>query len=152
VTGGRVRAAVVAAKSEIVLHMLAGIETLPLDSEDALAADPRMLGAGESFLRRALEALFDLGRHVLAKGFGIPGAEYKDVARYLGTHAVLGPGDAATMVAMAGYRNRLVHFYDEVTPAELYRILTVHRGDIRLLLNVLTAWVDSHPEIVDDAL
>jgi len=152
VTAGRLRAAVVAAKSEVVLQMLAGMETLPLASEEALLADPRMLAAGESFLRRALEALFDLGRHLLAKGFGIPGAEYKDVAKHLGTHGVLSAGDAVTMVAMAGYRNRLVHFYDEVTPSELYRILAVHSGDIRLLLEALTAWVGAHPELVDDAL
>lgn len=30
-----------------------------------------MVAAGESFLRRGLEALFDLGRHVLAKGFDV---------------------------------------------------------------------------------
>lgn len=35
-----------------------------------------MVAAGESFLRRALEVLLDLGRHVLAKGFGRVVPEY----------------------------------------------------------------------------
>jgi len=30
---------------------------------------------------------------------------------------------------MAGYRNRMVHFYDEITPQELYRIVTKDLGD-----------------------
>ena len=35
--------------------------------------------AAESYLRRALEALMDLGRHILAKGFGRGVAEYKKI-------------------------------------------------------------------------
>ena len=30
---------------------------------------------------------------------------------------------------MAGYRNRMVHFYDEITPQELYRIVRKDVGD-----------------------
>ena len=48
-----------------------GVGSLPLADLQAFTADPRMVAtAGDSYLRRALEALLDLGRHVLAKGFG----------------------------------------------------------------------------------
>ena len=43
-------------------------------------ADPRMMAAGESFLRRSLEGLLDLGRHVLAKGFGKVVPDYAAIA------------------------------------------------------------------------
>ncbi len=56
----------VAAKIGTVVRMLDGMASLPLGSEAELLADPRMVAAGESYLRRALEALFDLGRHLLA--------------------------------------------------------------------------------------
>jgi uncharacterized protein YutE (UPF0331/DUF86 family) len=42
-----------------------------------------MEAAAESHLRRALEALLDLCRHVLAKGCGRAVAEHKDIARAL---------------------------------------------------------------------
>jgi uncharacterized protein YutE (UPF0331/DUF86 family) len=78
----------VAHKVELIARMLEGIAKLPLATEAEFLADPRMVAAG-GFLRRALEALFDIGRHILAKGYGEPAAEYKDTARRLGRRAVL---------------------------------------------------------------
>jgi uncharacterized protein YutE (UPF0331/DUF86 family) len=147
-----VRATVVADKAAVLQRMLAGIATLPLAGEAAFLADPRMVAAGESFLRRGLEALFDVGRHVLAKAFGDPAADYKAIAERLGAHSILDASQVERLRAMAGYRNRLVHFYDEVTPAELFRILSEHTGDLREILDALRAWLAVHPERVDAGL
>lgn len=105
----RIRTSVVSDKAQAVERMLAGVRSLPLGSEAELVADPRMVAAGESFLRRGLEALFDLGRHVLAKGFGDPVTEYKAIAQRLGELGVLDPEQTERLRTMAGYRNRLVH-------------------------------------------
>ncbi len=142
----------VADKAEVIQQILAGVGTLPLASEAEFLADPRMVAAGESFLRRGLEALFDIGRHILAKGFGEPAADYKTIAQRLGEHSILDTAQVERLRAMAGYRNRLVHFYDEVTPAELYRILTDHIGDLRAILAALRAWIAAHPERIDGSL
>lgn len=149
---GAIRASVVSDRAAIIGQMLAGVASLPLGSEAEFLADPRMVAAGESFLRRGLEALFDIGRHVLAKGFGDPAADYKAIAQRLGDHSVIEPSQVERLRAMAGYRNRLVHFYDEVTPAELYRILTDHVGELRDTLDALRAWIAAHPERVDESL
>jgi uncharacterized protein YutE (UPF0331/DUF86 family) len=149
---GAIRASVVSDRAAIIGQMLAGVASLPLGSEAEFLADPRMVAAGESFLRRGLEALFDIGRHVLAKGFGDPAADYKAIAQRLGDHSVIEPSQVERLRAMAGYRNRLVHFYDEVTPAELYRILTGHAGDLREILAAFRAWIAAHPERVDESL
>ena len=53
-----------------VEQMLEGIESLPLESFESFVKEKRNVWAAESCLRRALEALMDLGRHILAKGFG----------------------------------------------------------------------------------
>lgn len=151
-TPSRIRATVVADKVELIMRMLDGIAALPLGSESEFLADPRMVAAGESFLRRALEALFDIGRHVLAKGYGEPAAEYKDIAQRLGQRAVLSALQAEQLRKMAGYRNRLVHFYDEVASEELYRILTENLGDVRELLDALRQWIAANPELVDESL
>jgi len=39
------------------------------------------------------------------------------------------------MRKMAGYRNRMVHFYHEITPEELHEICLNHLDEIRLLLD-----------------
>jgi len=46
--------------------MLTEIERLPLESYESFIAENRNVWATESCLRRALEALLDLGRHVSA--------------------------------------------------------------------------------------
>jgi uncharacterized protein YutE (UPF0331/DUF86 family) len=137
---------VVADKVAAVDRMLQGISTLPLEGLRSFTADPHMVAAGESYLRRALEALLDLGRHVLAKGFGRGPAEYAEVGRQLGEVGVLDAERALRLVQLARYRNRMVHFYDEISPEELYEILTARIADVRGLVQAVIVWVNEHPE------
>ncbi len=151
-TQGKLRNKVVTAKIEIVREMLAGITSLPLDSLERFGADRHMPAAGESYLRRGLEAFFDLGRHLLAKGFAVAAPEYKSVALGLREHDVVSPTIAAKLSEMAGYRNRMVHFYDKITVPELYEILTRDIADLEAALDVIVDWLDEHPEMVDNEL
>lgn len=151
-TRSLIRVAVVTGKIEIVRRMLAGIATLPLASKLEFLADPRMVAAGESFLRRALEALFDLGRHILAKGFAIAVSEYKAIVPALLQQGIINADLAERMTEMAGYRNRLTHFYDEVTPEELYEILKHHLVDVETALAAIQTWMAERPELFDESL
>jgi len=78
--------------------------------------------------------------------------EYAEVAAELGRRGVLDPAIATRLRVMARDRNRLVHFYDEVTPAELYRIRSSELADIDEALAGLLSWVAQHPEQVDTSL
>lgn len=151
-TEGAIRQTIVRAKAEVVEQMLTAISTLPLSTLADFTADPHRVAAGESYLRRALEALLDLGRHLLAKGFARAAVEYKEIPALLVEREVLPRPLGEQFRKVAGYRNRLVHFYDEVTPAELHRILTEHRDDVRTVLDALLRWVERHPERVDPSL
>lgn len=143
---------VVAAKVETIRRMLRGIATLPLAEEKDFTADFLMISAGESMLRRALEALLDLGRHISAKGFSSAVVEYKQIGKALGENGVLGTQSVTVLVKMAGYRNRLTHFYDEVTPEELYGVLTTGIADIDSVLDEILQWLRSNPELLDTSL
>ena len=143
---GFISRVVVADKVALVGRMLDGIRTLPLDDLTAFTGDPRMVAAGDSYLRRALEALLDLARHVLAKGFARAPAEYAEVARQLGEVGVLAPALATRLGLMARYRNRMVHFYDEITDEELFRILTGELGDIENVVSAVNEWLAAHPD------
>lgn len=145
-------AAIVADRAAWIRRMLAGIRALPLESADAFAADPRTAAAAESYLRRALEALLDLGRHVLAKAFARGVAEYKAIAAALGEEGVLSAGDAALLTRLAGYRNRMVHFYHVVSDEELRLICRDDLGDVERVLGALLAWLRMHPERLDGAI
>ena len=151
-TPGKMRAATILQKSAQVKAMLQGIEGLPLGTLEEFLADGRNAAAAESYLRRALEGLLDLTRHILAKGFGQGPAEYKEVAAMSASAGLLGERQAALMMQIAGYRNRLVHFYDEVSENELYEICSSQLADVRSLLDALLQWVRRHPELIDTEL
>jgi uncharacterized protein YutE (UPF0331/DUF86 family) len=148
----KVRLKTVTAKAELIRDMLAAIETLPLGSETEFSADPRMVAAGESFLRRSLEGLLDLGRHVLAKGFGKVVPDYAAVADELAAQGILLPETAVKLRLMARYRNRMVHFYDDVTTPELYGVLTGERRDVEEVLGAIQHWLAAHPEACTNEL
>jgi uncharacterized protein YutE (UPF0331/DUF86 family) len=151
-TPSKIQPKTVLAKAEGIREMLAAIPTLPLASLEEFSSDDRMVAAGESFLRRALEGLLDLGRHVLAKGFGKVMPEYAAVADGLADQGILPPEEARKLRLMARYRNRMVHFYDDITPPELYGILTEERGDVEAVLAAILTWLAAHPEASTDQL
>jgi len=149
VTRSQVRATIVADRVMWVRRMLEGLRSLPDDNVDSFLSDPRTIAAAESYVRRGLESLLDLGRHILAKGVGRAVVEYKDIALQLREVGALGEREAGLLRDMAGYRNRLVHFYSEVTPEELFHIRSSRLVDIEDVLSGLLRWLQAHPELID---
>ncbi|MBI3615285.1 MAG: DUF86 domain-containing protein [Candidatus Omnitrophica bacterium] len=88
----------------------------------------------EHYLRRALEATFDAGNHILSRLPLAPGQRpetYKTIALALGRYKIVSEAFAqGPLQEMAGYRNRLIHFYDEITPEELHEIIQFHLEDL----------------------
>lgn len=101
--------------------------------EDFQSSDAHKLA--QYHLHRALEGVFNIAAHVLSR---IPGAQattYKEMALKLGEFGIVEREFAEkTLAEMAKYRNRLVHFYAEVTQKELYDIICDHLGDFDIFL------------------
>lgn len=142
----KVHASVVHQRLTWIGDMVTGIRRLELADREAFLSDPRNPAAAESYLRRAIEALLDLGRHIAAKGYGLAATEYRAVPEALHRVGVLTAEEAAVLRRIAGYRNRLVHFYDEVAPEELYEICAHHLGDVVDIAAAYERWVRDHPE------
>ncbi len=102
----------------------------------------------ESYLRRGLEAVFDIGRHILAKTAGSKEIEYKAVAKELGKQGIISQELSEMIYLMAGYRNRMVHFYKEVTPEELYQIVINNLGDFERFNREIVAFIKAYEERV----
>jgi len=87
--------------------------------------ETRTAAAAESFLRRSLEAIFDIGRHILAKNNVFNMAlEYKGIAQGLSEQGIITEELKEQLIKMAGYRNRLVHLYHQVSNEELFEMIT----------------------------
>ena len=151
-TPSKMREKVVAERVKWVKEMLKSIRSLPAETYEEFRSDPRTVAAAESYLRRGLEALLDLGRHLLAKGFGKGVPEYKQIAVQLERFDVLSPDDAKLMRVLAGYRNRLVHLYQEISDEEIYEICTGEIQDMEHILRSIAKWIKDHPEMIDREL
>ncbi len=140
-TNARLSARVVADRVHWVETMLSKIRNLPLDDQNQFFSDSRNPLACESCLRRALEALLDLGRHIMAKGFGIGIEEYKAIGPALEEHGIISKQEASSFRIFAGYRNRMVQFYHDISDQEIYEICFGQFNDVQELLDSLKKWL-----------
>lgn len=98
-------------------------------SEQEFSADSRNYGLAEHYIRRALEGILTIGTHVLSR---LPAKtqEYQDVILSLGRYGIIPQEFAEKNRKLAGYRNRLVHLYWEVSSSELLAVIKEHVSDI----------------------
>ena len=143
---------VVADRLTWIEKMVGEIRALPLENYDSFAADRRNVWAAESCLRRALEALMNLGRHIAAKAFGTGITEYKEIAQVLKAKGVLDHGSHSTFRNLAGYRNRMVHFYHEISARELFDICSNELADVTQMAETIKEWAQHHPEFFEETL
>jgi uncharacterized protein YutE (UPF0331/DUF86 family) len=97
-------------------------------------------------IREALEGVFNIGAHILARIEGARATEFKEIAKKLGEIGIVDKNFAnTTLTYMAGYRNRLTHFYADVDEIELYDILQKHLNDFETFLTHIKKLLE-HPE------
>lgn len=97
-------------------------------------------------LHRILEGIFNISNHLLSR---LPGASkglttYRDIALRMGEKNLI-PKDFsnAVLVPMAGFRNRLVHGYADITPKEIHDLLLEHLKDVETFLSHLKKVLDN---------
>lgn len=99
-------------------------------SLDEFSADPDFFRIAYYDLYTALEACLDIGAHVLSRMPGVAPKTYRDIPLLLAEHHILPRRFAEDkFAAMAGYRNRLSHFYHRLSPAEILEILKTGLDD-----------------------
>ncbi len=79
-------------------------------------------------------------------------AEYKQISRELVKFEILSKEHSEKLRILAGYRNRMVHFYHEITDHELYEICSQELGDIEQVLEEILTWIKNHPDMIDKTL
>lgn len=97
--------------------------------------EPDTFAIAEHNLRYAIEAVFDICSHILSRIPGSQASEYKQMAKAMGAQKIVPEIFADNvLMKMAGYRNRLTHFYFEVSPKEMYGIIHGNLGDFETFL------------------
>lgn len=149
---GKISKRVVADRLHWIAEMIEEIDSLPLNSREEFTSDKRNIWSAESCLRRSLEALMDLGRHILARGYGHGISEYKEIVFMLKEVGVLSDKECTELRTLAGYRNRMVHFYHEISEKELFEICSSQLSDITNVTEAIKTWINNHPELTDETV
>ena len=151
-TPSKISQKVAAGKIELVEQNIQRIKDLDLHPREAFLDEEINAAAGESCLLRALEAMLDLGRHILARAFGVAVVEYEEVGPKLAENDVLTKTLAEKLSKKGRYRNRLVHMYYEVTPEELHEVFTNELADLEEIAEFIKYWMAANPGKVDTSL
>ena len=128
-------------KAESVTKRLLNIEkylsilgTLQKYDFDDFIANPLVYGSSERFLHLAIEALMDIGNHVVSD-MNLGTVNWlSDIPALLCEHGYLDDSQMDIFVKMIGFRNTLVHEYIEIDRAIVYDILRNHLEEIRDLM------------------
>ncbi len=130
-------------EKDVIIKRIEGIEQ-ELSELKLLSAQPlEQFGSGDGWklaqfhLHRALEGVFNIGTHILSRIPGAQATQYKEIAQKLGEYGIIPKELIPALVDMARYRNRLVHFYAQITKEELYKILKDDLGDFEIFLSAI---------------
>jgi len=117
-TSGKINERVVVQRVLWIKQMRDAIKDLPIQDKDEFLRNPHNVAA----------------------------AEYKEIADGLFEKKILARKDADLLRQMAGYRNRMVHFYHEISPEELFDICAYHLDEIQVLSHRLVTRLRLSPK------
>ena len=86
-------------------------------------------GLAEHYLRRSLEDVLTVGTHFLSR-LPVKTKDYQEIIIALAEQNIIPKDFAEKNKKLAGYRNRLVHLYWEVSEKEMYQVINEHLDDL----------------------
>lgn len=101
-------------------------------------ADGKNYGLAEHYFRRALEGVLTVGTHFLSR-LPVKTKDYQEIIIALGEQNIIPKEFAEQNKKLAGYRNRLVHMYWEVSGEELHKVISRHLIDLELFCDYFQA-------------
>ena len=136
-----VRPDVIQKRLDKIEEYLAILERMRRYPEEQFLADPEKYGSAERFLQLAIEALDDIGGHLVADlNLGVVDAA-ADIPRLLCEKGYFGETLRGTWIRMIGFRNVLVHDYLDVDRKVVYQVLRKNLKDVRALMRIFAQFL-----------
>lgn len=110
-------------KIQLIEKNISKLKILSQLSLEEFTSDFRYFDSAKYNLQTAIEAMIDIGNHIISrKGLGIP-KTYGETFEILYKNGIIEKKEADIYKLMAKFRNRIFHFYDEVDDKEVYKII-----------------------------
>jgi len=136
----------VQSKLNIIPENLEKLEILRAMGYEKFVSDFRNIDSALHRLQTSIQALVDIGGYIIASlGLRLPGTS-AEVIDILVEHGLLEKEKRDRYISMIQFRNRIVHFYNDMDLKILYQILQEELVDIRELYQKLILTIENYPE------
>lgn len=112
-------------------------------SREEILNDPWKTRGIRYSLQTAIEAMIDIAYHLAAKMYNYPPVDARDAFQALKRNGVISSADFEDYSAMVGFRNRLVHGYQEISPERLYELITSRLSDFDKFVETITSLIST---------
>jgi len=120
----------VANKITFIREQVSSIKSLLTEkSKEEILSDPWLVRGIKYALQTAVEAMIDIAYHISAQKFNHAPTDSRDAFRVLSEGGLIARKDLPVYGAMVGFRNRVVHGYQEVSAERVYEIAQNELGD-----------------------
>jgi uncharacterized protein YutE (UPF0331/DUF86 family) len=103
--------------------------------------DPWKMRGIRYSVQTSIEAMVDVAYHLAAKLYGYPPVDVRDAFQTLRRHGLISAADFETYAAMVSFRNRLVHGYQDISPEQLYDLITHGLSDFDRFVETITSFL-----------
>jgi len=103
-------------------------------SKDEFLEDYRNCDSAKYNLQISIEALIDIGNHIISReNYGIPKTN-ADTFRILAKENIISRERLKSYIAMTKFRNMVVHLYEEIDENEIYDIIQNNLDDFEYFI------------------
>ena len=113
-------------------------------TREQFLADSDLQDIVERNLQLAIEAVLDVGQHIIASSRWEPAEEYRNVFPILQQHNVISANLLLRVEGMAGFRNLLVHDYATIDHSQVFEVLKNHLDNLVDLARAYQKYVDTN--------
>lgn len=126
-------------KIAYIRKQVSDIQVLTEGKTETEICDDQWLVKGLKYsLQTSIEALIDVAFHLSAKQFNHAPADARDALQCLVSKGVLPPGEFERYSAMIGFRNRIVHGYQQVSDQRVYEISVRETGSFKSFIDQIS--------------
>lgn len=123
------------------------LEHIAKADQEKLTTDFVLRGGAERYLQLAIESCINIGNRILSllqDNAPVKSPEtYSDIFHEMARHGVIPMHFLDTVLNMVRFRNRIVHMYWDIDPAQLHDILRQHLGDFVAYRDHVMAFINA---------
>jgi len=133
------------AKIRLIKENMVKLGKLKEVPEEVFKKDFEKYDSAKYSLQTSIEAMIDICNHIISrKCLGMP--KTKAAAfNILCQNNILSPDRLSTYTAMARFRNRVVHLYEQVDTGDVYKYVTEGLSDFNKFIEDINRYITNDP-------